>query len=109
MTERLYTVAAAPFEAARHVSILPVGHRARRLHGHAPLVLRHGQELKLVYPQAQPEARPEHFIHLDFQYFLLQLLDGPHLQENTQAALRYCLEHPQWRLSLQTHKILHIP
>jgi 7-carboxy-7-deazaguanine synthase (Cx14CxxC type) len=74
----------------------------------APLVLRHGDELKLVYPQAEPEAQPKRFIHFDFQYFLLQPLDGPHLQENTQAALRYCLEHPPWRLSLQTHKILNI-
>ncbi|MFO1434618.1 MAG: 7-carboxy-7-deazaguanine synthase [Candidatus Competibacteraceae bacterium] len=75
----------------------------------APLVLRQGHELKLVYPQAQSEAQPERFVHLDFQYFLLQPLDGPHLQENTQAALRYCLEHPQWRLSLQIHKLLNIP
>jgi organic radical activating enzyme len=75
----------------------------------APLLLRHGHELKLVYPQAEPEAQPERLVHLDFQYFLLQPLDGPHLQENTQAALRYCLEHPPWRLSLQTHKILNIP
>ena len=75
----------------------------------APLLLRHGHELKLVYPQAEPEAQPERFVQLDFQYFLLQPLDGPHLQENTQAALRYCLEHPPWRLSLQTHKLLNIP
>ncbi len=75
----------------------------------APLLLRQGQEFKLVYPQAESEARPERFVHLDFQYFFLQPLDDPHLQENTQAALRYCLEHLQWRLSLQTHKILHIP
>jgi 7-carboxy-7-deazaguanine synthase (Cx14CxxC type) len=73
------------------------------------LLLRQGHELKLVYPQQEPEAQPECFIELDFQYFFLQPLDGPQLQENTQAALRYCLEHPQWRLSLQTHKILNIP
>ena len=75
----------------------------------APLLLRQGQELKLVYPQAESEARPERFVHLGFQYFFLQPLDGPHLQENTQAALHYCLEHPPWRVSLQTHKLLHIP
>lgn len=73
----------------------------------APLVLRQGHEVKLVYPQ--PGAEPERFIHLDFQHFYLQPMDGPQVQENTQAALRYCLEHPQWRLSLQTHKLLNIP
>lgn len=75
----------------------------------APLVLRQGQELKLVYPQAEPEARPERFVHLDFQYFLLQPLDDPRLQENIQAAVRYCLQQPQWRLSLQIHKLLNFP
>ncbi len=74
----------------------------------APLALRQGQELKLVYPQTEPEAQPERFVRLEFQYFFLQPLDGPRLQENTLAALHYCLEHPQWRLSLQTHKILNI-
>lgn len=73
----------------------------------APLVLHRGQELKLVYPQKG--AEPERFEHLDFQHFFLQPMDGPHRQENTQLALRYCLEHPQWRLSLQTHKLLGIP
>jgi len=75
----------------------------------APLLLRQGQELKLVYPQTEPESQPERFVHLDFQYFFLQSLDDPRLRENTLAALRYCLEHPQWRLSLQLQKILHIP
>ncbi len=75
----------------------------------APLVIRHGDELKLVYPQAEPEAQPACFLYLDFQYFFLQPMDGPRLRENTQAALRYCLQHPQWRLSLQTHKLLGIP
>ena len=75
----------------------------------APLVMRHGDELKLVYPQAEPEAQPACFLHLDFQYFFLQPMDGPRLRENTQAALRYCLQHPPWRLSLQTHKLLGIP
>ncbi|HEY7348211.1 MAG TPA: 7-carboxy-7-deazaguanine synthase [Ktedonobacterales bacterium] len=73
----------------------------------APLVLRAGQELKLVFPQKG--AEPERFEHLDFQHFFLQPMDGPHRQENTQLTLRYCLEHPQWRLSLQTHKLLGIP
>ena len=75
----------------------------------APLLLRQGQELKLVYPQAEPESQPERFVHLDFQYFFLQPLDDLRLRENTLAALRYCLEHPQWRLSLQLQKILNIP
>jgi 7-carboxy-7-deazaguanine synthase (Cx14CxxC type) len=75
----------------------------------APLAMRHGDELKLVYPQAEPEAQPECFLHLDFQYFFLQPMDGPRLRENTQAALRYCLQYPPWRLSLQIHKLLNIP
>jgi 7-carboxy-7-deazaguanine synthase (Cx14CxxC type) len=73
----------------------------------APLVLHAGQELKLVFPQKG--AEPERFEHLDFQHFFLQPMDGPHRQENTERTLRYCLEHPQWRLSLQTHKLLGIP
>jgi 7-carboxy-7-deazaguanine synthase (Cx14CxxC type) len=70
----------------------------------APLVLTSGDELKLVYPQ--PEAPPERFAHLDFEHFFLQPMDGPFLAENTQRAIEYCLTHPQWRLSLQTHKLL---
>ncbi|HZS38233.1 MAG TPA: 7-carboxy-7-deazaguanine synthase [Polyangia bacterium] len=73
----------------------------------APLVLQSGHELKLVYPQSG--ADPERYAALDFQHFFLQPMDGPALQTNTELALRYCLEHPQWRLSLQTHKLLHIP
>ncbi len=73
----------------------------------APLVLQAGQELKLVFPQKG--AEPERFEHLDFRHFFLQPMDGPHRQENTELTLRYCLEHPQWRLSLQTHKLLGIP
>jgi 7-carboxy-7-deazaguanine synthase (Cx14CxxC type) len=72
----------------------------------APLVLTQGDELKLVYPQAG--APPEQFTHLPFRTFSLQPMDGPERQANTAAALRYCLEHPQWRLSLQTHKIIGI-
>lgn len=75
----------------------------------APLRLTHGQELKLVYPQAEPQAQPERFVALDFQYFFLQPMDGPELPNNTRATLDYCLRHPQWRLSLQTHKLLSIP
>jgi 7-carboxy-7-deazaguanine synthase (Cx14CxxC type) len=70
----------------------------------APLVLTRGDELKLVYPQAG--AEPEQFARLDFAHFSLQPMDGPHAAENTRAAVAYCLAHPQWRLSLQTHKLL---
>lgn len=73
----------------------------------APLVLRRGSELKLVYPQAG--AEPERFEALDFGEFFLQPMDGPARDANTQAALAYCLAHPRWRLSLQTHKLLGIP
>ena len=71
------------------------------------LLLRAGSELKLVFPQ--PGAEPERFAGLDFEYFFLQPMDGPDAAENTRLALAYCLGHPQWRLSLQTHKILQIP
>jgi 7-carboxy-7-deazaguanine synthase len=66
-----------------------------------------GDELKIVYPQ--PEAEPERFESLNFRHFFLQPMDGPQRVRNTEIALRYCLEHPQWRLSLQTHKMLGIP
>ena len=72
----------------------------------APLVLRHGNELKLVYPQ--PDLDPESFEHLDFSEFFLQPMDGPELAENTRKATAYCLEHPRWRLSVQMHKVLGI-
>ena len=65
-----------------------------------------GHELKLVYPQAG--AAPEHFDDLDFERFSLQPMDGPDAIENTARAVDYCLRHPQWRLSLQTHKTLGI-
>lgn len=74
----------------------------------APVVQRKGNELKLVYPQVESEAQPEQFAHLSFDHFFLQPLDGPELEDNTQRAIRYCLEHPQWRLSVQTHKVLGI-
>jgi 7-carboxy-7-deazaguanine synthase (Cx14CxxC type) len=73
----------------------------------AELVVRQGSELKLVYPQ--PEAAPERFAGLDFAHFLLQPMDGPDRAANTRAAIDYCLAHPQWRLSMQTHKYLGIP
>lgn len=73
----------------------------------APLVLDHGHELKLVYPQ--PAALPGAFEHLAFERFSLQPMDGPERQKNTALAVDYCLAHPQWRLSLQTHKYLGIP
>jgi 7-carboxy-7-deazaguanine synthase len=66
-----------------------------------------GNELKLVYPQ--PGAPPERFEALSFRNFFLQPMDGPSRAANTQLALRYCLDHPQWRISLQTHKLLGIP
>jgi len=72
----------------------------------AELVIRRGQELKLVYPQA--DAAPEVFVGLDFERFSLQPMDGPDVIENTARAVEYCLRHPQWRLSLQTHKTLGI-
>ncbi|HET8772080.1 MAG TPA: 7-carboxy-7-deazaguanine synthase [Gemmatimonadaceae bacterium] len=70
----------------------------------APLVATAGDELKLVYPQ--PAAPPERFIDLAFDHFLLQPMDGPDLAENTRAAIAYCLSHPRWRLSVQSHKII---
>lgn len=73
----------------------------------APLRLTHGDELKLVYPQ--PLAMPERFAGLDFRHFYLQAMDGPRQAEHTQAAIAYCLRHPQWQLSVQTHKLLGIP
>ncbi len=73
----------------------------------APLVVPRGNELKLVYPQ--DEAEPERFEALDFDHFFLQPMDGPARDANTAAALSYCLAHPRWRLSLQTHKLLGIP
>jgi 7-carboxy-7-deazaguanine synthase (Cx14CxxC type) len=73
----------------------------------APLVVEAGDELKLVYPQAG--AEPERFAALRFHHFFLQPMDGPDRESNTRAALAYCLTHPRWRLSLQTHKLLGIP
>jgi 7-carboxy-7-deazaguanine synthase len=69
----------------------------------APLVLTQGDELKLVYPQGN--APPERFANLRFSHFFLQPMDGPDLGAATRAAIQYCLDHPRWRLSIQTHKI----
>ncbi len=72
----------------------------------AQLTLRRGDELKLVFPQTGGE--PERFADLDFRHFFLQPMDGPAVVANTREAVAYCLAHPQWRLSLQTHKMLGI-
>lgn len=72
----------------------------------APLAQSSGHELKLVFPQ--PEAMPERFETLAFDHFFLQPMDGPRQRENVRQAIEYCLAHPQWRLSLQTHKIIGI-
>ncbi|MFC7279233.1 7-carboxy-7-deazaguanine synthase [Paractinoplanes rhizophilus] len=72
----------------------------------ADLVLTSGDDLKLVYPQS--ELLPGQVEHLAFSRFLLQPMDGPNREANTAAAVAYCLEHPQWELSLQTHKYLGI-
>ena len=75
--------------------------------GTAPIVIERGDELKLVYPQSN--ALPETFAHLDFEHFFLQPMDGPARVANTEQAVQYCMQHPQWRLSLQTHKYIGIP
>ena len=72
----------------------------------APLVQTRGDELKLVYPQET--AQPERFEQLDFDHFFLQPMDGPDVDANTKASMAYCLSHPRWKLSLQTHKVLGI-
>ena len=72
----------------------------------AELVLTRGTELKLVFPQ--PGAMPERFADLDFQHFFLQPMDGLEAKRNTRLAVAYCMEHPQWRLSVQTHKVVGI-
>jgi 7-carboxy-7-deazaguanine synthase (Cx14CxxC type) len=89
------------FEAPPGVDWICVSPKA-----HAEVVQRTGQELKLVYPQ--PGVDPARFEHLDFERFLLQPMDGPDQAANTRAAIAYCLEHPRWRLSVQTHKYLGI-
>jgi len=73
----------------------------------AEWILRKGHELKLVYPQ--PALLPDAIKDLDFRHFWLQPMDGPDRTHNTDAAVAYCREHPRWRLSLQTHKLIGIP
>lgn len=73
----------------------------------APLAQRAGDELKLVYHQK--DAPPETFQGLAFDFFFLQPMDGPSREAHTAAAIEYCKKHPQWRLSLQTHKLIGIP
>ena len=73
----------------------------------APLKVRRGSELKLVFPQHR--LMPDSLPPLEFRHFYLQPMDGPDRLAHTEAAVRYCLEHPQWRLSLQTHKLIGIP
>jgi 7-carboxy-7-deazaguanine synthase (Cx14CxxC type) len=73
----------------------------------APLVVEAGDELKLVFPQA--DAAPERFERLAFSHFFLQPMDGPERARNTELAVAYCRAHPRWRLSLQTHKLIGIP
>ena len=75
----------------------------------APLVQTRGNELKLVYPQDEPEAQPERFSQLDFSHFFLQPKDDPNAARNLQGATTYCMKNPQWRLSLQTHKLIGLP
>ncbi|RKR04088.1 7-carboxy-7-deazaguanine synthase [Maricaulis maris] len=75
--------------------------------GKAPVVQTSGHELKLVYPQ--PELDPATFEAWDFKRFSLQPMDGPQMMENAQAAFDYCLAHPKWSLSLQTHKWIGAP
>ena len=72
----------------------------------APLVQTSGNELKLVYPQEN--APPEKFERLEFRHFFLQPMDGPETARNTELAIDYCLRHPRWRLSIQTHKLVGI-
>jgi 7-carboxy-7-deazaguanine synthase (Cx14CxxC type) len=75
----------------------------------APLRLTTGDELKLVFPQPEAEAQPERFAGLEFQHFWLQpmdVADPARRQVNVEAAIAYCLRHPQWRLSVQTHKVV---
>ena len=73
----------------------------------APIVLTQGNELKLVYPQT--DAQPEQFECMEFDHFFLQPMDGEDKEKNTHATMRYCLENPRWRLSIQAHKVLGIP
>ncbi len=72
----------------------------------ATLVQMQGNELKLVYPQGGVTGDPAHYESMRFEHFLLQPMDGAQQDTNTAAALHYCLQHPRWRLSVQTHKVI---
>jgi 7-carboxy-7-deazaguanine synthase (Cx14CxxC type) len=74
----------------------------------APVQQQQGDELKLVFPQAEAEAQPENFAGMNFTHYFLQPLDDSRKDENTRAAVDYCLRHPQWKLSLQIHKLIGI-
>lgn len=73
----------------------------------ARLRVHKGSELKLVFPQTGLD--PKDLTALRFEHFWLQPMDGPEREANTAAAIHYCLSHPQWRLSLQTHKLIGLP
>jgi organic radical activating enzyme len=75
----------------------------------ASVVQASGDELKLVYPQAESEAQPEQFVAMAFSHYFLQPLDDADRERNTAAAVEYCLRHPQWKLSVQMHKLVGIP
>lgn len=70
------------------------------------LVQKTGHELKLIFPQHEEEMFPSEFMHLKFTHFFLQPMATENEQEHLQVTLNYCLEHPKWKLSLQTHKIV---
>jgi len=74
----------------------------------AEVVLKRGHELKLVYPQVEAHADPARFARLDFQHFFLQPMDGPDRVANMERAIAYCQQHPQWRLGIQSHKMIGI-
>jgi len=76
--------------------------------GSAEVVQRAGNELKLVYPQDEPQVQPSKFVDLAFEHFFLQPLDSPARDANIRKTIDYCLSNPQWKLSLQTHKIIGI-
>jgi organic radical activating enzyme len=71
------------------------------------LELKSGDEMKVIFPQDRLDLRS--LESLPFRHFLIQPMDGPDIERNTRLALEYCRDHPSWRLSLQTHKILEIP
>ena len=74
--------------------------------GSSGIKIRSGNELKFIYPQLN--FNPEDFQQFDFQYFYIQPMDGANIQEHIQQSLDFCLQHPTWRLSIQTHKLLGI-